>query len=46
MEKAKLGQTGEVLVLGSYISYYSALLEGIDPTAIPYVDYFKKELRK
>ena len=46
VEKAKLGQTGEVLVLGSYISYYSALLEGIDPTAIPYVDYFKKELRK
>jgi glucose/mannose-6-phosphate isomerase len=42
----KLLQAGEVLVLSSYVSFYSAILEGIDPTAIPYVDFFKEELKK
>jgi glucose/mannose-6-phosphate isomerase len=45
-EKDKLGQACEILVLGSYISYYGALLEGIDPTAIPFVDFFKEQLKK
>jgi len=45
-EKTKLEQVLEVLILGSYISYYSAILQGIDPTAIPFVDYFKKQLAK
>lgn len=43
-EKDKVLQACEVLVLGSYVSYYSALLKGIDPTAIPFVDYFKQKL--
>lgn len=42
----KLSQACEVLILGSYLSFYSAMLEGIDPTAIPYVDFFKEQLSK
>jgi glucose/mannose-6-phosphate isomerase len=34
----------EVLVLGSYVSFYLAILHGIDPSPIPWVDYFKKKL--
>lgn len=45
-EKNKLLQTCEVLVLGSYVSYYSALLKGIDPTDIPFVDFFKEQLTR
>ncbi|MFA6426970.1 MAG: SIS domain-containing protein [Candidatus Magasanikbacteria bacterium] len=45
-EKDRVLQGCEVLVLGSYVSYYSALLKGIDPTAIPFVDFFKQELKK
>ena len=44
--KTKLGQVCEILVLGSYVSYYSGILQGIDPTAIPFVDYFKERLKK
>lgn len=42
----KFLQAMECLVLSSYTSYYSALLEGLDPTAIPFVDYFKAALQK
>jgi glucose/mannose-6-phosphate isomerase len=45
-EKTKLLQVAELLVFSSYVSFYSALLEGIDPTAIPVVDYFKSVLNK
>ncbi|MBU2542937.1 SIS domain-containing protein [Patescibacteria group bacterium] len=45
-EKDKLLEACELLVLGSYISYYSALLKNIDPTDIPFVDFFKKELSR
>ncbi len=45
-EKNALAQVFEVLLLTSYASYYSALLEGIDPTAIPVVDFFKAALKK
>jgi len=45
-EKNKFLQTAEALVWSSYVSYYSALLEGIDPTAIPVVDFFKEQLKK
>jgi len=40
-EKTKLGQVFEMLVLGSYVSFYLAMLYGIDPTPIPVVDWFK-----
>lgn len=45
-EKDKVSQVCEVLVFGSYVSYYGALLQGIDPTAIPFVDFFKEQLKK
>jgi len=45
-EKTALAQSTEVLVFSSYLSYYSAILQGIDPTAIPFVDFFKQRLKK
>ena len=45
-ENKKLLQACEILVLGSYVSFYSAMLQGIDPTAIPLVDFFKDQLKK
>ncbi len=45
-EKIALLQACELLVLCSYISFYSAMLQGIDPTAIPFVDFFKEQLKK
>ncbi len=45
-ETKKLLQACEVLVLSSYVSFYSAMLQGIDPTAIPLVDFFKAQLKK
>ena len=45
-EKTALAQSAEVLVFSSYLSYYSAILQGIDPTAIPFVDFFKQRLKK
>ncbi|MDO8581537.1 MAG: SIS domain-containing protein [bacterium] len=35
-----------LLVFGSYASFYAALLDGIDPSAIPWVDYLKEQLAK
>lgn len=43
-EKTRLGQSFELLVLGSYASFYLAMLYGIDPTPIPMVDWFKKNM--
>lgn len=45
-EKTALLQACELLVLGSYVSFYGAMLQGIDPTDIPFVDYFKAALKK
>ena len=42
--KTKLSQIFEVLTFGSFISFYLAMLYGIDPSEIPWVDYFKKRL--
>lgn len=39
-----LNQVAETLLFTSYTSYYTALLSGIDPTAIPFVDFFKQAL--
>jgi len=44
--KTKLEQSFEVLLLGSYVSFYLAMLNNLDPSRIPWVDYFKKELAK
>lgn len=45
-EKNRFLQACEALVLFSYASFYSAMLQGIDPTAIPVVDFFKAQLKK
>jgi len=39
-------QSFEVLLLGSYVSFYNAMLHSIDPSPIPWVDYFKDQLGK
>jgi len=44
--KKKIEQTLEALLLGIFSSYYLAILYDQDPSVIPWVDYFKKELAK
>ncbi len=44
--KNKLEQALYMMALGSYMSMYLAALYGQDPSAIPYVDYFKKRLKE
>lgn len=45
-EESRLGQVYEVLAFGLYVSFYLAMLYDIDPSPIPWVDYFKVELAK
>lgn len=45
-EKDALGQVREVLALSGFLSFYLAMAAGIDPTAIPVVDFLKKEMKK
>lgn len=45
-EESPFLQSLEVLVLSSYTSFYAAMLEDIDPTAIPMVDFLKASLKK
>jgi glucose/mannose-6-phosphate isomerase len=45
ISNSKLEEIFEVLVLGSYISFYLAILNDIDPSNIPWVDYFKEKLK-
>jgi glucose/mannose-6-phosphate isomerase len=40
----KISQVFETLLFGSYVNYYMAILNGINPAPVPYVDFFKKEL--
>lgn len=42
----KLSQVLETLVFGSLVAYHIAKSKKIDPTVIPWVDYFKKKLAK
>lgn len=44
--KQKISQIFESLVFGSFVSFYLAFLYNEDPSIIPWVDYFKKELSK
>lgn len=43
-QKNKLFEVFEVLIFGSWVSYYLAYLNGIEPSAIPFVDLFKEKL--
>ena len=40
----KIDEVFEILTLGSYISFYIAMIHGINPSPIPWVDYFKKKM--
>ncbi|KKU22265.1 MAG: Bifunctional phosphoglucose/phosphomannose isomerase [Candidatus Woesebacteria bacterium GW2011_GWF1_46_13] len=42
----KIIEIFEILVLSSYVSFYLAMIYGLDPTPIPWVDHFKTELSK
>ncbi len=42
----RLEECGEVLQFGSFVSYYMAMLNKINPIKIPFVDWFKKEMGK
>lgn len=42
----KLSQMLNVLSFGGYLTFYLAMLYGQDPSLIPWVDYFKKQLEK
>lgn len=44
--KKKITQIFEALVFGSFVSFYLAVLYGVDPSKIPWVDYFKEKLAK
>ena len=43
---SKILQVFELLHFMSFVTYYLALLNGVDPSPIPWVDYFKKILAK
>jgi glucose/mannose-6-phosphate isomerase len=40
----KIAQVFELIQLGSFISFYLAMIHDVDPAKIPWVDYFKKKL--
>lgn len=42
----KIEQAFELMGLGSYVSMYLSVLYEQNPSAIPYVDYFKKKLKE
>ena len=42
----QLTQAFELLMLSSYTSFYLAMLNNLDPNLIPWVDWFKEELKK
>jgi glucose/mannose-6-phosphate isomerase len=42
--ETKLTQAFELITLMAYANFYLSMLEGIDPSPIPYVDWFKTQL--
>ena len=44
--KTKITQVFECVQFGAYVNYYMSMLYDIDPSKIPWVDYFKAELAK
>ena len=45
-EKNKIKQTFQTIVFNSYVSFYLAMLNNVNPSKIPWVDFFKAELKK
>lgn len=46
LAKGRVGQVMECIQFGAYVNYYMAMLQDLDPSKIPWVDYFKAELAK
>lgn len=44
--KTQLEECGELLQFGSFLSYYMAMQNGVNPKLIPFVDLFKERLAK
>lgn len=44
--KTKIGQVFELLTLGTYTTFYLAMLNSENPTPNPWVDWFKEQLKK
>ncbi len=44
--KTRLQQAFEILQFGSWLSYYLGLLNNIKPAEVPWVDWFKQELKR
>ena len=44
--ESRIEQSFEILTLGGHAAFYLAMLSGINPTPIPWVDYFKDQLEK
>ena len=45
-EGSHLNQALDGILISSYITFYLGILNGFDPSNIPWVDYFKKQLAK
>lgn len=43
--QTKLAQAFEMLQLGTWITYYLSMLNNVNPVKIPYVDWFKEQLK-
>jgi len=41
-----ISQALEILAIGGFVSFYLAMINGKDPAEIPWVDFFKAELKK
>lgn len=41
-----LTQTFELIQIGAFVTFYLSILNGVDPSKIPWVDYFKKKLTR
>lgn len=44
--KDRLNQAMEVIAFSSYATFYLAMLNNVNPNLIPFVDYFKAQLKK
>lgn len=44
--KSRVAQAFQSIHFGAYANYYLGMLNGVDPSKIPWVDYFKKQLAK
>ncbi len=42
--ESPLAQMMELVLLGDYVSFYLAILNGVDPTQVAQIDYLKSRL--